>query len=34
MVHIRKIREKIEIDPKNPELSKGGGALDTKWKKQ
>ena len=33
MVHIRHIREKIELNPKEPEYLKVVGALDTKWKK-
>ena len=33
MVHVRNIREKIEIDPKNPKVFEGGvGRLDTKSK--
>ena len=31
-VHIRKIREKIEIDPKNPRYIKGCGGLATNGK--
>ena len=32
MVHIRRIREKIEINPKRAKIFKGGGELVTKLK--
>ena len=34
MVHIRRIREKIEINPKNPKYLRWCGDLDTRWKRR